>query len=97
MAFYHSLQADIRSERPVDEIFMRAAKIDWLKPGVSEVSLSAKQAMAYSFVPPEAWKGFPGQPIIGGRPPTQQKAPWLYGEAPDLQRLIGNATPGYGS
>ena len=93
MAFYHSLNADIRRERPVDEIFAKGQLIDWLKQGVDPNKSSA----ARPFAPPEAWKGFPGQPIIGSRPPCSQKAPWLYGEAPDLIRLIGNATPGYGS
>ncbi len=109
MAFYHSLKADICRERHVDDIFAKPAHIEWLKPGVDP----NKPAAARPFVPPEAWKGFPGQPIIGGRPlvpgsdatllrleltpAVQQKAPWLYGEAPDLQRLIGNAVAGHGS
>ena len=93
MAFYHSLNADIRNERPVDEIFAKGQQIDWFKSGVDP----NRPAVSRPFVPPEAWKGFPGQPIIGGRPPCSQKAPWFYGEAPDLTRLTGNAIPGYGS
>ena len=93
MAFYHSLKKDIALEKPVDSVFAPAATIDWLKPGVDP----NKPASARPFVAPEAWKGFPGQPIIGGRQPPAQRSPWFYGEAPDLQRLIGNATPGYGS
>ncbi len=93
MAFYHSLNADIHREKPIDEIFAKSARIDWLKPGVDP----NKPAMARPFVPPEAWKESPAQPIIGRKLAPASKAPWFYGEAPDLQRLIGNAVAGHGS
>lgn len=93
MAFYHSLNKDIALEKPVSTMLAPPAKINWLSPGTDP----NKPAAQRPFVAPEAWKGFPGQPIIGERRLAAQKAPWLYGEAPDLKRLIGNATPGYGS
>ncbi len=74
--------------------FAPAARIDWLKPGVDP----STQCKALPTEMPTPWKESPGQPILG-KPQVQRPtpAPWFYGEAPDLMRLVGNAARGYGS
>lgn len=80
-------------EMPVDAIFAPAAPYNWLAPGV-DPNLRIK---ARPTVFPTHWRPNPAQPICGPPYKEVRHGPWFYGEKPDLQRLIGNATPGYGS
>lgn len=81
------------TEVPVNQAFASGPRIDWLKPGVDPNTPTKPRPTEF----PEHWIGNPGQPIIGTPYKESKHSPWLYGERPDLQRLIGNATPGYGS
>lgn len=74
--------------------FALPVHINWFVPGVDP----AAAASEVPFKAPAPWVSTPGQPIIGlttAAAPRPQ--PWLYGETPDLYRLIGNAVPGYGA
>ena len=84
-------------EVPVDVAFAKASKIDWLKPGVDPNSI---KYVSRPMFPTTHRPANIGQKPIGlqGQALVQPKVdPWLYGEKPDLVRLVGNAAGGYGS
>ncbi len=84
-------------EVPVDIAFAKAGKIDWLKSGVDPNTMIGVSRPAF---PTKHLPINVGQKPIGlqGQALVQPKVdPWLYGEKPDLARLVGNAAGGYGS
>ena len=82
------------TEYPVNCVFAESKRIDWFSAGTDPNLPIVPRPTEF----PRVWQGSPGQPLIGrqGLQEGAKKAPWLYGETPDLQHLIGNAVPGYG-
>ncbi len=83
------------TEYPVNCIFAPVVRINWLVAGVDPNLPLQPRPTEF----PDAWKESPGQPRIGkqGLQMESKKAPWFYGEAADLVRLVGNAVVGHGA
>ena len=81
------------TEVPVNQAFASGPRMNWLKLGVDPNT--PIKPMPTTF--PVHWIGNPAQSIIGTPYKELKSAPWLYEEKPNLQRLVGNATPGFGS
>jgi hypothetical protein len=79
--------------------FAPSVRINWFSPGVDQ----SAPAAATHFKAPTAWVQTSGQPILRlsqlqqAAAACQKPKLWLYGETPDLIRLIGNAVPGFGA
>ena len=82
------------TEYPVNCIFAAAKPINWFAKGV-DPSTQCRQLTPTEF--PPKWQESPAQPILSRPVAELPKAPWFYGETPDLVRLVGNAAKGHGS
>jgi hypothetical protein len=83
----------LQKEVPVNEAFAQPVRINWLQPGEDPNKPTTPRPTIF----PTYWKPHPEQRIIGPPYKEQRAAPWLYGETPNLERLVGNAILGYGA
>ncbi len=81
------------TEVPVDKAFASGAKISWLGPNEAPDKLIQPRPTHF----PSKWTPSYAQPVIGPAYNEPKYSPWFYGQAPDLQRLVGNAVPGFGA
>ncbi len=81
------------TEVPISS-FAASIRPNWLVPAGEVFATETPNG----YRPPlPSWAPTLGQPILSVPSPIKPAAPWLYGETPDLNRLIGNAVPGYGA